>query len=128
MQRVIKTSRYEATLNPSGKTMFIVILNTDVNTDAVLGLGPTPDERLPTRDEDGLVNFFEDADDEADHQWREKLGKFLYDFVVKPDMRQQGIRGTSFAVFSMCSLLTIIKPLPDRTHYYWPTFPAITPL
>ncbi len=92
METLIKTRRYFADLHPNKKTVYIIPSQDDRCTDAEVF---EPRRRQPHRDAQGLVNFYEDADPAKDKYWREKIGKYLWDHVVKEDMRRKGISGTS---------------------------------
>ncbi|KAI0358470.1 hypothetical protein OH77DRAFT_1420860 [Trametes cingulata] len=92
MECIIRTPRYEA-VAPSNKTVFIVLPTIDSTSDADPGRAPT--NTVPTRDAQGLVNYYEPAEQMIERMWREKLGRYLYDHVVKEDMAQQGIRPRS---------------------------------
>ncbi|KAI0374016.1 hypothetical protein BV20DRAFT_936201 [Pilatotrama ljubarskyi] len=104
MDCIIRTPRYEA-VAPTNKTIFIVLPTTDSTSDA--DPGRVPANTVPTRDEQGLVNYYEQADQAMERLWREKLGRYLYDHVVKEDMARQGIRP---------------RPNPDKV--YLANFPA----
>lgn len=92
MELVIQRPRYEASLFHNGHTMFIVI-NGDENTDAAPGHQPLQSQRVPNRDANGAVNYYEEADETVERLWREKLGRYLFEHVVKEDMRKQGLPG-----------------------------------
>ncbi|KAI0706818.1 hypothetical protein C8T65DRAFT_223197 [Cerioporus squamosus] len=89
METLIKTRRYTADLHPNKKTVYIIPSQNDQCTDAEPF---EPRKRQPDRDLQGLVNYYEDADPARDKYWREKIGKYLWDHVVKEDMSRKGIR------------------------------------
>ncbi|KAH9858696.1 hypothetical protein C2E23DRAFT_799656 [Lenzites betulinus] len=89
MECLIRTPRYEA-LRTAGNSIFIVLPTDPARSDADSALAPT--QRQPTRDEQGLVNYYDSADEPIDRLWRDKLGRFLYDHVVKEELKQRGIR------------------------------------
>ncbi|KAI0645721.1 hypothetical protein C8Q79DRAFT_1111447 [Trametes meyenii] len=88
MACAIRTRHYEA-LCPNNKTMYIVLTTEESLSDADPDRAPT--HRVATRDAQGLVNYYEKAEQAAERLWREKLGRYLYDHVVKSDMARQGI-------------------------------------
>ncbi|KAM5531591.1 hypothetical protein V8D89_014760 [Ganoderma adspersum] len=82
---VISTPLYEAGLDQ--KTMYIALR--DRATDAAPELRPLqPAPNGHTND----VDYYEEAGNKLDRLWRTKLGKYLYDFVVKEDLKKEGIR------------------------------------
>ncbi|KAI8993001.1 hypothetical protein BD414DRAFT_412392 [Trametes punicea] len=89
MSRVIKTAHYEAVCT-TNKTMFIILPTDESYSDA--DPARAPQRRSRSRDAQGLVNYYEEADQSIERMWREKLGRFLYDHVVKEDMAKQHIR------------------------------------
>ncbi|KAI0823662.1 hypothetical protein BC628DRAFT_1411431 [Trametes gibbosa] len=89
MECIIRTPRYEA-LRTADKTIFIVLPTDPRLSDADAARAPT--QLLPTRDEQGLVNYYEKVDETIDRLWREKLGRYLYDHVVKEDLKRLDIR------------------------------------
>lgn len=87
MERVLATDLYKADL--FGKTMYI-ILNTDSNdqTDAIQR---QPDLTVPIN-ESGRVGYYQSATDTAvERHWRKKLGKWLYQDILKEEMARRGI-------------------------------------
>ena len=40
---------------------------------------------------DGSINFWQPSDEDAQHQWRQKLGEFLTDKVLLPDPHLGGM-------------------------------------
>ena len=98
MECLIKTPRYEA-LSTTSKTMFIVLPTDPKTSDADASRAPT--QRSPKRNEQGLVNYYEEAEQSVDRMWREKLGRYLYDYVVKDDMARQGIRRACYSVVTL---------------------------
>ena len=99
METLIRTPRYWADLHPNKKTVYIIPSQGEEYTDAVLF---EPPNRQPHRDEQGFVNYYEDAVPAKDKFWREKIGRYLWDHVVKEDMRRQGIRGARQASIIFC--------------------------
>ncbi|KAI9062873.1 hypothetical protein FKP32DRAFT_1572731 [Trametes sanguinea] len=92
MNSVLKTPHYEA-VYMTKKTMFIVLPTDRTVSDADPDRAPT--QRFPIRDEQGLVNYYEEADASMERRWREKLGIYLYNHVVKPEMARRGIQPPS---------------------------------
>ncbi|KAI0329418.1 hypothetical protein GY45DRAFT_1304915 [Cubamyces sp. BRFM 1775] len=105
MECVIRTPHYEAVRRPQTKTLFIVLPTDEAMSDADPERAPT--RRLPVRDERGQVNYYEEAEQSIDRLWRERLGKYLYDHVVKDEMARQGVQ---------------LLPKPDKI--YLANFPA----
>ncbi|KAI1794148.1 hypothetical protein LXA43DRAFT_997954 [Ganoderma leucocontextum] len=83
---VIITPLYEAGVDQ--KTMYISLR--DDATDAAPELRPL--QRVPNRDANGDVNHYEEAGENLDRMWRTKLGRHLYEYVVKEDLEKQDIR------------------------------------
>ena len=82
---VISTPLYEAGLDQ--KTMYIALR--DDATDAAPELRPLqPVNNGDTND----VDYYEEAGNKLNRLWRTKLGKYLYDYVVKEDLKKEGIR------------------------------------
>ncbi|CDO77337.1 hypothetical protein BN946_scf184775.g28 [Trametes cinnabarina] len=104
MTSLFKTSYYEA-VYATNKTMFIILSTDRRASDADPDRAPT--QRFPTRDEQGLVNYYEEADASMERKWREKLGIYLYNYVLKPEMERRGINP---------------PPKPDKV--YLANFPA----
>lgn len=101
---VIRTPLYEAGLDQ--KTMYIAL--TDDATDAAPELRPLQ----PVTDGDtNDVDYFEEAGNKLDRLWRTKLGKYLYDCVVKEDLKKEGIRRAFLLLCSQSPSLTC-SPLP----------------
>ncbi|RPD68611.1 hypothetical protein L226DRAFT_540516 [Lentinus tigrinus ALCF2SS1-7] len=92
METLIRTPRYWADLHPNKKTVYIIPSQDEQFTDAVPF---EPPNRQPNRDAQGFVNYYEDAAPEKEKFWREKIGKYLWDHVVKEDMRKKGVRVTA---------------------------------
>lgn len=113
MECLIRTPRYEALRRE--KTVFIVLPTDESESDADAGRAPT--QRTRTRDAQGLVNYYEPADEVTDRMWREKLGRFIYDHVVKPDMARQGTRRAccSFVLLYVVITAFFYALQPDRT-------------
>ncbi|EJF65300.1 hypothetical protein DICSQDRAFT_152531 [Dichomitus squalens LYAD-421 SS1] len=88
LQRIYRTALYEVLLHQ--KTMFI-LLHEDT-TDAAPGMQPLQTD--PTPDANGEVNYYEEVETgtKIDKLWRSKLGKFLYDTVVKAELAQEGVQ------------------------------------
>ena len=95
MECIIRTPHYQAVRRPQTKTLFIVLPTDEAMSDADPDRAPA--RRVPVRDERGLVNYYEEVEQDIDRLWRERLGKYLYDFVVKNDMARQGIQRTCFS-------------------------------
>ncbi|PIL36199.1 hypothetical protein GSI_01860 [Ganoderma sinense ZZ0214-1] len=83
---VITTPLYEAGLHQ--KTMYIALR--DNATDAASELRPL--QPVPSDNAKGDVDFYQEAEDKLDRLWRTKLGRYLYDYVVKEDLKKEGIR------------------------------------
>lgn len=92
MQTILKRPRYQVALHPGGKAMFIIIMG-EKTTDGAPGLEPL--QRLPIRDGNGEVNYYEEANDSLERLWRQKLGRYLYKHVVMDELRKEGLLGVS---------------------------------
>lgn len=82
---IIKTPCYEAYIQDG--QIVIKILDIDSTTDA------SEDRLIQTGqhvEEDGSVNYYEEADLELVRQWRVKLGKLAAEQIVKPAVVAQG--------------------------------------
>lgn len=111
MECLIRTPRYEA-LRTAGNSIFIVLPTDPALSDADAALAPA--QRQPTRDEQGLVNYYDSADEPIDRLWREKLGRFLYDHVVKEELKQRGIRRACFSIIFPIALTPPPSPIAQR--------------
>ncbi len=83
---VISTPLYEAGVDQ--KTMYIALR--DDATDAAPELRPL--QRVPNRIVNNVVDHYEEAGDDLYRLWRTKLGRHLYEHVVKGDLKKEGIR------------------------------------
>ncbi|KAI0630382.1 hypothetical protein C8Q77DRAFT_1137849 [Trametes polyzona] len=92
MERLIRTHHYEA-LRTTDKTVFIILPTNPRLSDG--DAFRVPPNTTRTRDAEGLVNYYEQADDDIERLWREKLGRWLYNHIVKEDMARKGISPTS---------------------------------
>ena len=98
MQTILKRPRYQVALHPGGKAMFIIIMG-EKTTDGAPGLEPL--QRLPIRDGNGEVNYYEEANDSLERLWRQKLGRYLYKHVVMNELREEGLLGVSSRRFRL---------------------------
>ncbi|OBZ68030.1 hypothetical protein A0H81_11710 [Grifola frondosa] len=86
MTSIIKTDYYEA-FDYAGKALGIVL--TPFATDAVPGRDPL--RTRSDRDENGMVDYYEEADEKSERFWRMRLGEFLALHVVREDMLKEGM-------------------------------------
>lgn len=114
---VISTPLYEAGLDQ--KTMYIALR--DDATDAAPELRPL---QPVTNGDTNDVDYYEEAGNKLNRLWRTKLGKYLYDYVVKEDLKKEGIRRAFLPLLCSqdppltCSPLpSILSPIPSRRDY-----------
>jgi len=88
---LVKTATYIAFTRPwTPDTTVIIQLLGDHVTDAVPGRFPAEPRTSYRVNEDGTVNYYEEADANDISRWKRRLGEFVVKTIVIPEYRKQG--------------------------------------
>ncbi|CCM01475.1 uncharacterized protein FIBRA_03529 [Fibroporia radiculosa] len=86
---IVNTPYYSARQYVGGAGIGIFL--DDAATDGVPGRRPPP---MKPPIEEGMINVFEQADEETVNNWKRMLGKILVEQIVRPDVKRQWDRFT----------------------------------
>ena len=85
------------------QTMFI-ILSAGPNAQTDASSCNQPSGTSPARDANGRVSYYEEVNDVDERKWRSKLGRWLYEDIVKKELARRGI-GASALLSSYTGVL-----------------------
>lgn len=83
--------------------MFI-ILSAGPNAQTDASSYNQPSGTSPARDANGRVSYYEEVNDVDERKWRSKLGRWLYEDIVKKELARRGI-GASALLSSYTGVL-----------------------
>lgn len=92
MELLLKTRHYEAYRY---RHSILAISLAEDATDYRPGPSRLPKSTVPDRDENGIVDYYADASEHTMSSWKQNLGEYLWQHIVRKDFREAGVECTS---------------------------------